>query len=310
MDISKIPLVAVMMVIVLVSTAAVAQENAVGGQVRLRGSDKPLGQVEIKVAQMPEVRYTTDDKDGVYVLLIPKSLKSFDLIYEHDSCFRMADEGIRNEQAQNKRPVRKLRPFSPSAVRSLTPAELNEIIDRSREMKMNALANNTPALLEAGQANLYALSAAAQTIGNEAQSEVEKGQLGKAEESYKLSIAIFNKVRPATYQLAVMHDRYAALLRKTGRAELADQQAARANEVRLQAKSYENVNPLMLQGEGIQRSIHTYHAWLDPFDQIEEWSRSDKFALKHIDSLPNLVGTMTVISGVTGLFGRVSLPGK
>jgi hypothetical protein len=307
MDISKPQLVAVMLLIAAVSSAAVAQENAVGGQVRLRGSDKPLGQVTVKVPQVPDVNYTTDDKDGVYVLRIPKSVKKFDLIYERDSCFKAADEGILNEQAQNKRPVRELRSTSPTAVRTLPPGELNEIIDRSLEMRIHAIQNNTPALFEAGQSNLSTLAATALTIGNEGQTEAEKGQIDKAEESYKISLAILEMVKPTSYQFAGMLDQYASLLRKTGRSALADQQAARADAVRLQVRSYQTANPFTYE---TYESGVAYKAWLNPRNWSQSWSRSDKFALENVDSLPNLVGTITVLSGITGQIGRASVPGR
>ena len=306
MDISKPQLVTAMALIALASTLALAQENAIGGQVRLRGSDKPLGQVRIKVAQKADVHDTTDDKDGVYVLSIPKTLKKFDLIYEHDNCFRVADEGILNEQAQNKRPVRELRPKSIAAVRTLTPKELNEIAEQSFEMIFHAAENNTPALFEAGQSNLLVLSAAAETIGNEAQAEAEKGQLAKAEEGYKTSLAILEKVRPASYQLAEILDEYASLLRKTGRPALADHQAAKANEARLQAQFFDKAMPTPFRAYGDEwmaynRRLH---------EPIGNWSRNDKFALDHIHSLPNLEGTITLLSDTNGQFGRVSVPGK
>src|ERR1051325_4208341 len=108
MDFSKSQLVILLVLIALLSTVGVAQENAVAGQVRLKKSEKPLGDVRVKLAQMPNIQDTTDARDGVYVLPVPKSLKQFDLIYEHDNCFKANDEGIVNEQAQNKRPVREL----------------------------------------------------------------------------------------------------------------------------------------------------------------------------------------------------------
>jgi tetratricopeptide (TPR) repeat protein len=301
MDISKLQLVAGMVLVALASNIALAQENAVGGQVRLRGSEKPLGHVRIKVAQKPDVHDTTNDKDGVYVLLIPKSLKKFDLIYEHDNCFKVADEGILNEQAQNKRPVRELRSNSTASVRTLKSEEINEIVQQSLGMVLDGLRNEAPALLEAGQANLRALSAAAEMIGEQARAESNKGDVVKAEASYKISLGILEKASPLSDEFAGMLDQYASLLRKTGRSTLADQQAARAVQVRLQAKSFERTRPSDAMASFAFKSYSRGSLF-------EEWERYDSLALKHINSLPNLVGTITLLSSTEGQFGRVQVP--
>lgn len=303
MDIPKLKLVIILVLITVASSAALAQDNAIGGQVRLRGSEKPLGHARIKVAQKPEVQDVTDDKDGVYVLLIPKALKKFDLIYEHDNCFQVADEEIANEQAQHKRPVRELRSSSVAAVRNLTPAELNEIVDQANEMTSHGVQTETLALLEAGQTNLRILSTTAESIGKEAVREAEKGDVIKAEISYKTSIAILIKTSPASYEFATILEQYATFLRKTGRPELANQQAAKANEIRLQVQFYERFKPIQSEAD-----FKAYRGWIDRGLGANR-SHYDEFALEHLDLLPNLIGTITLLSDKDGQFGRISVPG-
>lgn len=307
MDIPKLQLVSILVLITLASTTAAAQENAIGGQVRLRGSEKGLGHAKVTVAQKPEINNTTDDKDGVYVLLVPKALKKFDLIYEHDNCFRLADEEIPNEQAQHKRPFRELRSNSVAAVRALTPEELNEIVTRANDMTLKGLQTNTLPLLEAGQTNLRILATTAETIGKEATEEAKKGDVAKAEKSYKTALAILEKTTPASYQFARMLDEYAAFLRKTGRSELAKEQAAKANDIRSQAQFFQGIKPFAPY-ESKAYASKLIDSWFES-NLIGNTARYDKFALEHLDSLPNLVGTITLLSETDGQFGHVSVPG-
>jgi hypothetical protein len=175
-------------------------------------------------------------------------------------------------------------------------------------MAVQGLGNDLPALSMAGRSNLSALSVTGEAIGSEAHAQAERGQVAKAEESYKISLAILEKTNPASYRLAKMLDDYAFLLRKTGRPTLADQQTAKANDIRLQAQFLEEAVPF----HSPTRDAYTYQAAL-LYHRSQFWSRAkyDKFALEHIGSLPNLVGTTMLLSNTgDGQFGRVSVPAK
>jgi hypothetical protein len=298
MDFSKSQLVILFVLTALLSTVGVAQENAVAGQVRLKKSEKPLGDVRVELAQMPNIHCTTDARDGVYVLPVPKSLKQFDLIYEHDNCFKANDEGILNEQAQNKRPVRELIPRSVAAIKDLSNEELTAIVNSANKMRVRGLLNNLPILASAGESNLSDLANAANKISREAEAHITQGRTAEADVAYKTAINILEKTKPQSFELAGLHDNYASLLRKMNRDELAKQQSTKADEIRLQA---ERRNRVYLVANNLGSAEYVGQIWSE---------ESDKFATDHANELPDLQGTVTVLSDAARQFGRISVPGR
>src|SRR5437773_6817011 len=147
---------------------AYGQENAIGGSVRAKKGDYPIGDVTVTLAQNTAIHDNTREKDGVYVLLVPKSNKNIDLVYEHKNFLRATDQGIINEQAQNKRPIVFMRANDPQSVGALSDEELDDVVTRSKLMLILGAANNLPVLAKAGDDNLRDLQTAALTFREEA----------------------------------------------------------------------------------------------------------------------------------------------
>lgn len=217
----------------LLTGTVYSQENAVGGSVRAKKGRFPLPGVRVTVAQKDEIYDNTRDGDGVYVLLVPKSIKKIDLVYEHQG-FLTARDTVTNEQAQNKRPIVYMRSNDPESIGALSESEL-EIVAGETASLIDINAEYLPALAKAGRDNQLSLLAAALKIKTLALQNAAEGNNDEAESKLLRCISIQEKVAPNTGVLAQTYDDYAQILKQGNKLDKAAEMMFLAAEARSNA---------------------------------------------------------------------------
>jgi len=165
----------------IVVRSGYAQENAFAGSVRNK-KGAPIPNVKVYVVQKPDIADTTRDIDGVYVLCVPKSLgKKVDIAYEHPSYLRDLDEDIGNEQEQNKRPIRELRPNNVAGIGELSKPEIDQIVVKAYNFLIRASLESLPTLSEIANDNLKSLSNAATILAESGRTYSKNKNYNEAE---------------------------------------------------------------------------------------------------------------------------------
>ena len=126
------------------------QKNSVVGSVK-NFDGEPLADVAVTVAQAPSIQRRTRHDDGLYGLVVPDSLKKFDLIFDHPNYLKAFDRNIMNRDPLIIRNVVVLTPKSPKAIAALSEQDLDRLIGDSYEA-ISALGGHHAELSEARKA--------------------------------------------------------------------------------------------------------------------------------------------------------------
>lgn len=282
------------------------QENAIGGSVRTR-KDVPLAGVKVHVAQKPSVYDQSREKDGVYLLSVPKSLTKIDLIYECQGYLKVTDT-IKNEQEQNKRPIITMRENDPQSIGELRDEELTEIVATANRIRERGKLEAMPAFVEMSEENLKSLSNAASSLRLQGRRYSSEAKYGEAEARFTKALVINQTLNPNSWEVAQTMDDYAYVLEKTNRGAKAAEMTTRALSIR--AGAYRN--------DFAKFDFASFNFMADPTDFLDR-SRShwvsasmiskaeEDFVLKSAASLPNLDKTTIPLFNAGGQFGKLSV---
>lgn len=196
------------------------QDNAVGGSVWSRADEKPLAGVTVVLAQNEEIKDTTREQDGVYVLRVPRSMKSLHLVFKHPTHMPVTRPNLQNEESQQKVKIVKMASSDSSAIRQFDDAVIQQLIsDAKSDISRTASGGDVP-LWEAGTSTLTSLLDAADKFDKTAQQETAAGNYAVSESLLKKALYIKERILseddPAVLETIFL---YGALLDKLDRKE-------------------------------------------------------------------------------------------
>lgn len=220
------------------SGAAHGQDNAVGGSVHTRNGDVPLAGVTVTVVQQPTINDMTRDKDAVYLLPVPVSLKRFHLKYDHPEFLKAADEDIPNDQRKNKRPIVMMRSNKTADIGNLSPEELQQIVADARRFQLIGITEEMPALADVGTSNLNTLLNASIVLRGEARKASAADDVERAHTRY-LAAASIQAIIGSREEAQTLND-HAEMWERRGDSARARTLRMRAAEIR---KQYDDPSP-------------------------------------------------------------------
>lgn len=207
-----------------------AQDNAVGGTVRSLADDKPLAGVTVALAQNDQVKDTTSDRDGVYVLRVPRSIATLHLVFKHPAYMRKTLRNIKNTEPQHKVKIVKLTPYDSASLNRLGEEAVQQLIAEARAEIGQTTAGWDAALWETGTTTLRLLVNAAGALDEQARQESETGNYAAAEallrRALRVKSEILNRGDPAVEETV---QAYAELLDKLGRKDEASELRRRSS---------------------------------------------------------------------------------
>lgn len=195
-----------------------AQDNAVGGAVWSQLDEKPLAGVIVVLIQNEKIKDTTGEKDGVYLLRVPRSMSTFDLSFRHPAYMPKTLRNLKNTEREHKVKPVKLASYQGASIRRLSVGEIEQLIADAREELSQATSGSDAALWEAGTTTLRLLVNAAGGFDEQARQEADAGNHDAAEALLKRALHIKSRILHAgDPALAGTALAYAELLDKLGR---------------------------------------------------------------------------------------------
>ena len=206
------------------------QDNAVGGTVWSQVDNKPLAGVTVVLMQNETVKDTTSDKDGVYVLRVPRSISTLHLTFKHPAYMPKTLRNLKNTEPQHKVKTVKLTPYDAASIRRLDEDVIQQLIADARDEISQTASGWDAALWETGTTTLRLLVNAAGAFDEQARQEDAAGNYAAAESLLKKALYIkaniLSRGDPALSETVLG---YAELLDKLGRKDEARSLRAQTN---------------------------------------------------------------------------------